>query len=133
MDTITQDRIPTAKVISAARERAELTQKELAERVGVTAAVISAYETGRHEPSVANLQRILNACGYELRLDFALPGEKGVLERRARFKHIMKLRAEAHAEAERLHGKPRVMPGFQDAALRAHKEYIESIKGNKAG
>ena len=55
-------------LLRAARKAAGLTQAELARRAGVTQSVISAYEAGRREPSVATLSRLVDAAGATLRL-----------------------------------------------------------------
>jgi transcriptional regulator with XRE-family HTH domain len=64
------DPAPTvaAGLLRLARDRADLTQAELAERAGITQQSISAYETGRREPTLPTLQRLLAAAGFELRL-----------------------------------------------------------------
>lgn len=49
-----------------ARQRAGLTQAELARRAGTSQATISAYEHGRKEPSVETLGRLLAASGARL-------------------------------------------------------------------
>lgn len=51
-----------------ARRRCGLTQAELAERAGVVRPLISQYETGKKDPSVSMLARLLEACGMELRM-----------------------------------------------------------------
>ena len=52
------------KVLKELREAAGLTQKELAEKVGVHRSYISMLESGvRHNPSDAVLYRIAKACG----------------------------------------------------------------------
>jgi transcriptional regulator with XRE-family HTH domain len=51
-----------------ARRRCRLTQAELAKRAGVVRPLISQYETGKKDPSVATLARLLDACGMELRM-----------------------------------------------------------------
>ncbi|WP_144761862.1 helix-turn-helix domain-containing protein [Curtobacterium sp. 9128] len=56
--------ICAADLIRDARLRAELTQVQLAKRAGVTQSVISTYENGRREPSLAALQRLLLAAGF---------------------------------------------------------------------
>lgn len=53
-------------LIRETRKRAGLSQKELAERLQTTQSVIARWETGRREPSFANLQRIARACGLDL-------------------------------------------------------------------
>jgi predicted nucleotidyltransferase/DNA-binding XRE family transcriptional regulator len=58
----------SGSVLRAARKAAGLTQAELARRAGVTQSVISAYEAGRREPSVATLSRLVDAAGATLRL-----------------------------------------------------------------
>jgi len=50
------------------RHRAGLTQAELALRSGTRQSAISAYETGRLEPGLGTLRRLLAAAGYELEL-----------------------------------------------------------------
>lgn len=52
-----------------ARRRAELTQVQLAVRAGVTQSVISTYENGRREPSLAALQRLVEAAGFTTVID----------------------------------------------------------------
>ena len=51
-----------------ARCRAGLTQAALAERAGVVRPLISQYETGKKDPSVTMLARLIDACGMELRM-----------------------------------------------------------------
>jgi predicted nucleotidyltransferase/DNA-binding XRE family transcriptional regulator len=62
-------------VLRSARKAAGLTQAELARRAGVTQSVISAYEAGRREPSVATLSRLVDAAGATLRLPATPRGE----------------------------------------------------------
>jgi predicted nucleotidyltransferase/DNA-binding XRE family transcriptional regulator len=61
--------LSAALLIRDARERAELTQVQLARRAGVTQSVISTYENGRREPSLAALQRMLRAAGFTTTID----------------------------------------------------------------
>lgn len=44
--------------IRAARKKADLTQEQLGEKLGVTKANVSSWETGRHKPSYEQIQRI---------------------------------------------------------------------------
>ena len=62
------DRLGAAAVLWSARKRARLSQVELAHRAGVTQSVISAYESGRRQPSVPMLAALVEAAGYELEL-----------------------------------------------------------------
>ncbi|MHB1712490.1 MAG: helix-turn-helix domain-containing protein [Acidimicrobiales bacterium] len=55
-------------LLSDARHRAGLTQAYLAERSGVVRPLISQYETGKKDPSVTMLARLIEACGMELRM-----------------------------------------------------------------
>jgi uncharacterized protein len=57
-----------AGLIRLARDKAGLTQTELAVLAGVSQQTISAYETGRKEPTLPSLQRLLEAAGFELRI-----------------------------------------------------------------
>jgi predicted nucleotidyltransferase/DNA-binding XRE family transcriptional regulator len=55
-------------LLRSARQRAGLTQVELASRAGVTQSVISAYESGHREPSLPMLSTLVEATGFELDL-----------------------------------------------------------------
>lgn len=67
---------PPTEVLRAARLRSNLSQAELARRAGVAQSVISAYESGRREPSVATLARLVEATGHELVVE-AVPSDQG--------------------------------------------------------
>ena len=55
-----------ADLIRSARERAGLTQTELATRLRTTQSVISRLESGRDEPRLSTLGRLLRTCGFAL-------------------------------------------------------------------
>lgn len=66
----------TAKTVAAglllmAREEAGLSQRELAERVGVAQSEIARIESGNREPSIPTLQRIVAGAGLEIRFRLA--------------------------------------------------------------
>ena len=63
--------VPTT--LREARERAGLTQATLAERTGTSQATISAYESGRKQPSVDTLSRLLAALDCRLAVE---PGRR---------------------------------------------------------
>src|ERR1700759_5574396 len=56
-------------LIRQARRNAGLSQAELSRRSGISVPVLSAYENGRRQPSVAALARIVDACDQELHLE----------------------------------------------------------------
>jgi transcriptional regulator with XRE-family HTH domain len=58
-----------ATVLREARERAGLTQADLARRAGTSQAAISAYEHGAKDPSVETLSRLLAASGARLTVE----------------------------------------------------------------
>jgi predicted nucleotidyltransferase/DNA-binding XRE family transcriptional regulator len=60
-------------LLRQARSRAGLSQVELATAAGVTQSVISAYESGRRQPSVPALARLIEAAGFELTLGLRRP------------------------------------------------------------
>ncbi len=62
------DPAPTlaAGLIRLARSKAGMTQTELAASAGVSQQVVSEYETGRKEPTLPSLRRLINAAGYEM-------------------------------------------------------------------
>jgi transcriptional regulator with XRE-family HTH domain len=76
------------ELLRAARDRAGLSQRELAQRAGTSQAMVARIEGGRQSPSVATLERLVRACGLELRVetggDDAAPLAAATGERRSR-------------------------------------------------
>jgi transcriptional regulator with XRE-family HTH domain len=58
----------TTSLLREARERAGLTQQQLAERSGIAQSTISAYESGKREPGLSALRSLLLAAGFDLTL-----------------------------------------------------------------
>jgi uncharacterized protein len=63
------------KLLKRARVSSHLSQTEVARRAGVAQSVISAYESGRREPSVSTLERLVRATGHRLVLDLERTNE----------------------------------------------------------
>lgn len=85
-------------ICQEARRKANLTQRELAARTGVSPSSIARIERGRMEPTLALLQRLVEGCGCELRIrveeiDWSGRADWGELDFEAR------LRATASAAA----------------------------------
>lgn len=59
-------------MLRAARRRAGLTQRELAERAGVPQSTIGRIEIGAIDPRASTLTRLLRKCGLELDVQPAL-------------------------------------------------------------
>lgn len=59
---------PLAGALVAARNRAGLTQAQLAERMGTTQTAIARLERGRSKPSTRTLERFAEATGSRLRI-----------------------------------------------------------------
>ena len=76
-------RWPVWGLIREARRRAGLTQTELAERVGTSQPAIARYERARSLPDLPTLHRIMEACGFELRLSFGEPDPQRTANERA--------------------------------------------------
>jgi transcriptional regulator with XRE-family HTH domain len=55
-------------LIRLARDKAGLTQRQLASLAGASQQAVSAYETGRKEPTFATVERLLAAAGFEMRV-----------------------------------------------------------------
>jgi transcriptional regulator with XRE-family HTH domain len=66
-----------AATLRRARIDAGLSQAALAERTGTSQATISAYESGRKQPTVLTLSRLLAAAGWRLTAE---PGPPPVRE-----------------------------------------------------
>ena len=60
-------------VIQKTRQRAGLTQADLAQRVGTTQSAISRLENGRVRPSIETIERLAKACGATLELRLRTP------------------------------------------------------------
>jgi transcriptional regulator with XRE-family HTH domain len=58
--------VTAAEILRSARQEAGLSVRGLAAATGVAESRISDYEHGRHQPSVAMLQRLLDATGHDL-------------------------------------------------------------------
>ena len=63
--------IETAPLVRFVREASALSQRDLADRARTTQAVVSRIESGEASPSVDMVRRLVNAAGYELRLECA--------------------------------------------------------------
>lgn len=76
--------VPT--ILRDARRRAGLSQAALAERTGTSQATISAYESGRKQPSVDTLSRLLAAMDQRLTVELgrAAAPSREQLRRRGR-------------------------------------------------
>ena len=70
-------RVDTSAIIRRARADSGLTQSALASRAGTSQATLSAYESGRKQPSAATLARVLAAAGRRLS---AVPAERPVVQ-----------------------------------------------------
>lgn len=57
-----------AALLQLARLKAGISQRELAERAGVPATMISAYERDKRQPTLETLLRLLRAAGFQLRM-----------------------------------------------------------------
>lgn len=62
---------PAAKALVTARHLARLTQAQLAAAAGTSPAAISAIESGRRDPTVATLTKLVDACGMTLHIAVA--------------------------------------------------------------
>jgi transcriptional regulator with XRE-family HTH domain len=62
---------PSSALLQLARLKANMSQRELAERAGVPVTMISAYERDQRQPTLATLLRLLRAAGFDLRLHLA--------------------------------------------------------------
>ena len=56
-------------LIRSARERAGLTQTAFADLLSIAQPTLSAYESGRRQPTIPTLLSMLDRSGYSLRLE----------------------------------------------------------------
>lgn len=66
----TEREFSLADAVIRARASANLTQAQLADRMHTTQAVIARLESGRVKPSTRTLERLADATGLRLRIDF---------------------------------------------------------------
>ena len=64
--------VMTGEVLGLLRRQTDRTQTEVAAAVGIPASVLSAYERGRRQPSLAIASRIIDTLGYSVKFDFVL-------------------------------------------------------------
>ena len=65
-----EEEFALADAFIRARARADLTQEQVAERMGTTQAVIARLESGRVKPTTRTLERFARATGTRLRIAF---------------------------------------------------------------
>ena len=74
VERLEREEMPMLDAILKARKEAKMTQKEIAERMGVKPPVVSRLEnalvTGVHSPSIATLKRYAAAMGKRLEIRF---------------------------------------------------------------
>ncbi len=95
----------TGDLMRSARLRAELSQEQLAEKLGVPRSSIARWETDSVEPGFSTLRRVLQACGFDLSLAL-VPFERD-LERDARIQEVSRLTPQERLRAmvDRIEGQ----------------------------
>ncbi len=81
--------VDAAALLCTARRRAGLSQRALAESAGTSQSAVAAIESGRKQPTVATLDRLLRAAGTELVL--AAPEQAALLRRARRLEDVLQL------------------------------------------
>ena len=90
-------------MLRAARERAGLSQRDLAERAATSQPAVNRYERGRVQPRADVLQRLLAACGSDIVSERPLLGPVGYLLARHR-DEVLQIVADAGATNARVFG-----------------------------
>ena len=63
--------------IQEARKKAKLTQKELAEKVGIATITVQQYERGVRTPQIETLQKIAQALNIDVGILYGVEADKG--------------------------------------------------------
>jgi ribosome-binding protein aMBF1 (putative translation factor) len=71
-----EEEFALAEALIKARAQAEMTQEQVAEKMGTTQAVIARLESGRVMPSTRTLKRFAKATGTRLVIAFDRPSGK---------------------------------------------------------
>ncbi len=79
-----EEEFALAGALIEARNKADLTQEQVAQKMGTTQAVIARLESGRVMPSTRTLKRFAEATGTRLRISFAGKDAKPAVRRGAR-------------------------------------------------
>ena len=58
-----------ARLVREARQRAKLSQRELAQRAGTSQSVVARIERGQTSPGVDTLDRLIRETGFEVRVE----------------------------------------------------------------
>ncbi len=74
----------TSTLIAFVRDKSGMTQVELAHKAGTSQSAVARYETGQAVPSVATLQKLARAGGYEVQLTLVPARPTDLSGRRAR-------------------------------------------------
>ncbi|CRK59458.1 Predicted nucleotidyltransferases [Alloactinosynnema sp. L-07] len=64
--TAPEDRATAARLVATARGKRGLSQRELAAAAGVPQSTVSKIESGQRQPSVAMLERLIAAAGFQV-------------------------------------------------------------------
>lgn len=74
IDRLEREEMPALDSILRARKEANMTQEDIAKRMGVSAPVVSRLEnaliTGKHSPSLATLRKYAAAMGKRVEVNF---------------------------------------------------------------
>ncbi len=65
-----EEEFALARALIKARSEADLTQEEVAQRMGTTQSAVARLESGRSRPSTATLAKFAQATGTKLRVSF---------------------------------------------------------------
>ncbi|MDZ4791365.1 MAG: helix-turn-helix transcriptional regulator [Hyphomicrobiales bacterium] len=67
-----EEEFSLAAALIDARARSELSQEEIAERMGTSQPAVARLESGKANPSLATLRRYAKATGTKLKIDFVV-------------------------------------------------------------
>lgn len=106
-------------LVQEARNRAGLTQAELAQRAGVTQSAIARLERGGGNPTFLTLERVLHAAGHRLELGAVQQGLRTVDETLIK----QQLALSPAERIERLHRQAAAMKRLAAAGARAREHH----------
>lgn len=95
-----------ASLLRSARDYAGMSQRALAVAAGTSQSAVAAVESGRKQPTVATLDRLLRAAGTELVMADA--GQAALLRRARRLEDVLHLAEALPFRRERLLRYPRI-------------------------
>jgi transcriptional regulator with XRE-family HTH domain len=103
--------VPAWAIVREARQRAGLTQRELADRAGKAQSEIAKIERARRDPTFSTLERLVGAAGFDLRINLVPHDDHDERLIRSMLELTPEERLASLEEQQELFGQARIVGG----------------------